>query len=115
MAQVRIEGDDLVVALSGWEKLGALHSDVRVPRRCVRSARTVPDAMAEVRGLRAPGTGWPGAIGLGTWRHRGGKDFVAVYRHRPGIVIELDGAAFARLVITADDAGRLASELAARV
>ena len=40
MAQVRIEGDDLVVALSGWEKLGALHSDsVRPPRHHVRRRR----------------------------------------------------------------------------
>jgi hypothetical protein len=31
MARLIIEGSDLVVALSGLERLGALHKDVRVP------------------------------------------------------------------------------------
>ncbi|MEY2566356.1 MAG: hypothetical protein QOE35_885 [Actinomycetota bacterium] len=103
MAVMRIDGDDLVVELTGWEKAGALRGDVRVPRRSVREVRLVDDAMAAVKGLRAPGTGWPGVIALGTWRRRGAKDFVAAYRHRPGVVVELDGAPFARLIVSTDD------------
>ena len=51
--------------------------------------------------MRAPGTGWPGTIALGTWRHDGVKDFCAVYRKGPGVVVELDNATYARLVVSA--------------
>lgn len=115
MAALRMDGDELVLELSPVEKAGAFHGDIRVPRSAVRSVRSVDNANGEVRGLRAPGTGIPGVIALGTWRRRGGKDFVAAYRRRPGVVVELEGAPYLRLIVTAEDADRLASELAARV
>lgn len=98
-------GEEVVVHLSPAEKLGAVHGDVRVPRKAVREVRVVQDPIAEVRGLRAPGTGWPGRIALGTWRRRGHrKDFVAAYRNRPGVVVELDGAraGYERLILSVD-------------
>ena len=103
MAELRVDGDEVVLELSGLEKVGALHGDVRVARSSVREVRAVDDAMAEVRGLRAPGTGFPGVIALGTWRRRGGKDFVAVRRHAPGVVVELEGAPYRRLIVTTSD------------
>lgn len=108
MAEVRVEGDDVVVALSRWERLGALRGDVRVPLDAVRSLRRVDEARRALRGVRAPGTGWPGRIALGTWRRRGSKDFVAVYRREPGFVLELDGHEFGRIIVT----GELPAELA---
>jgi hypothetical protein len=38
MATLIVDGPDLVVRLSPLEKLGAVHSNVRVPLRAVRSA-----------------------------------------------------------------------------
>jgi hypothetical protein len=55
-------------------------------------------------------------IGLGTWRQRHRvKDFVAVYRDRPGVVIELDRsvAPFRRLVLSLDSAAELQRQLGA--
>jgi hypothetical protein len=37
MATLEVSGDELVLRLSRWERLGALHGDVRVPRRSVRA------------------------------------------------------------------------------
>lgn len=48
------------------------------PLTAVRSVRAAGRAYSELRGIRAPGTGLPGAIALGTWRYRGGPDLVAV-------------------------------------
>jgi hypothetical protein len=62
--------------------------------------REVDDAYAETKGLRAPGTGFPNRILLGTWRRRGSKDFSAVYHHAPGVVIELNDHPFKRLVVS---------------
>lgn len=110
MASIAIDGDALHLRLSWLEKLGALHGDVVVPRSCVRSARTSEAPMREVRGLRAPGTAIPFVIGLGTFRTFAWKDFVAV-TSKPGLVIELDGAPFRRLVVSTPDAAALADQL----
>lgn len=113
MAALTIEGDELVVELSGLEKVGAFHGDVRVPRTAVRNVRAVDDAIGAVRGFRAPGTGFPRVIALGTWRRKGSKDFVAAYRRRPGVVVELEGAAYGRLIVSTDDADTVAQRLTA--
>ncbi|HUZ22043.1 MAG TPA: hypothetical protein VMU75_15905 [Acidimicrobiales bacterium] len=104
MATPAIAGSDLVVRLSPLEKLGAFRlGDVRVPLSSIAAARAVDDPWSELRGIRSPGTGLPGVIALGTRRGGFGKDFAAVYGKRPGVVIELDGADWGRIVLTTDD------------
>ncbi len=112
MATILVSGPELVVRLSLKEKFGAFRSDVRVPVVAVRTVRVSADAWHELRGLRAPGTGWPGVIALGTRRGgEGGNQFAAVYRDRPAIVIELEGAEFARLIISLRDPDRVAEQI----
>jgi hypothetical protein len=103
MAQIRYEGDELVVRLSWLERLGALRGDVRVPRSTVGDVRATDQPWSELRGIRAPGKGWPGVISLGTRRGSGIRDFAAVYGKRPAVVVELDGAEFDRLVVSVHD------------
>ena len=112
MATLRREGDEIVVKLNDVEKAGALHGDVRVPASAVRSVRVTESPFRELRGVRAPGTGLPGVIALGTWRRRGGKDFAALYRGGPAVVVELEGADFGRLLVSSHDAANLAAVLA---
>jgi hypothetical protein len=114
MAEVLIEGDDLVVHLSALERLGAMRGDVRVPRSTVTECRVSSDPWSELRGIRAPGTGWPGVISLCTRRGDGIRDFAAVYGKRPAVVVELSGAEFNRLVVSVRDAP-FAEELAAHL
>jgi hypothetical protein len=113
MATLTRDGDDLVLRLSRWERLGALRGDVRVPSTAVERVQVVADPWRGViRGLRAPGAGLPGVIALGTWRYRGGKDFVAVRgRGRPAVVVHLRDAPYRRLVVSAGDAERLAASI----
>ena len=103
MARLEIEGTSLVLRLSLLERLGALSGPPRVPLAAVRDVRVTAKPWKELNGIRAPGTGWPGTIALGTWRHDGVKDFCAVYRKGPGVVVELDNAKYARLVVSAAD------------
>jgi hypothetical protein len=112
MAEIRIEADELVVELSELEKVGALRGDVHAPLSAVRVVRVAEDPRPELRGMRAPGTGIPGVIALGS-RRGAGHDFVAVYHNRPAVVVELDGAEFDRLVITVPDPEATAAELRA--
>ena len=72
-------------------KLAAIRGDVRVPRRAVTSVRVVDNPFAELHGWRV-GTAIPGVIGLGSMKYRDGTDFMAVYRGKRGVVIDLTGA-----------------------
>jgi hypothetical protein len=104
MATLETDGDALVVRLSAFERLAALRGDVRVPLSAITSVEIEPDPWSALRGIRAPGTGWPGVIAYGVWRFSGGRDFVLVRSRRPAVRIDLDGAStFARLLITIDD------------
>jgi len=102
MAIVDVEGEELVVRLGSWEKVGAVRGDLRIPVASAQAARLVDNARKEVRGMRAPGTGWPGSILLGTFRSKGWKDFAATYRDDPGFVLDLEGQPFRRLIVSAD-------------
>ncbi|MGH8870140.1 MAG: hypothetical protein ACRDYU_19395 [Actinomycetes bacterium] len=111
MAVVSVDGETVRMRLSPWERLGALRGDLAFPRRWVDEVRVVPSALRAVRGLRAPGTGCPGVIALGTFRGRGYRDFAAAYRNRPGVVVELSGGPYARLVLSLDHPESVARSL----
>ena len=104
MARLTVEGPELVVGLSWLEKLGALRGNVRVPLRAVRFASAEPDPWGALRGIRAPGTGIPGVIALGTRRFAGGQDFAAVEGSGPAVSVDLsEESPFARLVVSVRD------------
>ena len=103
MAHFEVDGDQLILRLTTEEHLEGIHRDLTVPRASVVSARVAEDVWSELRGVRAPGTGIPGVIAVGTRRGSFGKDFAAVHGKGGGVVVELTGQAFERLVITAPD------------
>jgi len=111
MARLSVEGSELVLDLSGLEELEGFHRSIRVPISTVRDIRSVEDPWPELRGIRAPGTGLPGVIAVGTRRGAGIKDFAAVHGTGPAVVVELNGAEFGRLVVTEEDAPAAAAEL----
>ena len=101
MAELSVDNGILSVKLSGWEKVGAVRrTDVSVPMTAVSSVKRLENARDGIRGMRAPGTGWPGRIALGSWRTLRTVDFVAVTRNEPGCLIELKNERFDRLVIS---------------
>lgn len=104
MADLEVDGTELVLHMGAREKAEGMHGDIRVPLSSVRAVRSVDDPWPELRGIRAPGTGLPNVIAVGTRRGSFGKDFAAVHGKGPAVVVELEGADFGRLVVTADDA-----------
>jgi hypothetical protein len=112
MAELQIEDSELVLHLSSIERMEGLHGDVRLPLSSVTSARSVDDMWQELRGVRAPGTGVPGTLAVGTWRGGFGKDFAVVHGHGPGVVVEVAGEEYARLLFSMADADVIATHLA---
>jgi hypothetical protein len=114
MATLTCDGGELVLQLAPLERLGAFHGDIRVPLAAVERVEISADPWhGAVRGLRAPGTGLPGVIALGTWRRRGSRDFVALRGRRPAVVVTLRDAPFGRLIVSDDDAEALAAQIRA--
>jgi hypothetical protein len=109
VAELRAEGDELVVHMGPLEKAEAFHGDLRLPLSAVTEVRVVDDPWPELRGIRAPGTGLPGVIAVGTRRGNFGKDFAAVHGKGPAVVVGLEGAEFGRLVLMSNDAAATAS------
>ncbi|AGZ38524.1 hypothetical protein [Actinoplanes friuliensis] len=103
MAHVRIEGDDLIVDIEGLNKMWALKSRITVPLTHVRGATFDPGIVREPKGLRAPGTHVPGVIVAGTFHADGERVFWDVRDADKAVVIQLDDAEYARLVIEVDD------------
>jgi hypothetical protein len=111
MAMVEREGVVLRVKLRWWERLGALHGDLRVPLNAMTAIGVSDMPWREIRGLRAPGTAIPRLVALGQFRTRRSRDFVAAYRHRPAVVIQLQGAKFNRVIVSVNDPEAVAANL----
>ncbi len=101
MAALRIHDESLTLELSTWEKVGGLRrTDPSFPLASISSVERLENSRDAIRGMRAPGTGWPGRIALGYWRTRRTVDFVAVYRNEPGYLIKLSEQPLDRLVVS---------------
>lgn len=103
VANLVITGEDVTIAMSATEKAEAFHRDLTVPRSSVTSVRVVQDAMAEVHGMRMPGAHFPDVIMVGTWRSPAGNTFAVCHGHGSGVVIDLTGQHYDRIVMTLDN------------
>lgn len=112
MATLTIAGEVLQVRFSTFEKVLGAVRDHTYPLSSISSAHVEADGLAAARGLRAPGLGVPGRRKVGTWRGRR-RSLVSVRRGQPAVVVDLTGQRFARLVIGADDAETVVSQLKA--
>jgi hypothetical protein len=111
VATLTVQDESLVVTMSALEKAEAIHGEIRVPLSSVRDVRAVDDPWPELRGIRAPGTGLPHVIAVGTRRGEFGKDFAVVHGNGPAVVVDLVDAEYARLVVSSDDAASVAARL----
>jgi hypothetical protein len=102
MAKVVKVGDELVLELSFWEKMGALHSSPRIPASSVEKIEFFDELWGSdtLRGVRAPGTALPYVVLLGTLRGLKYRDFVTMKGRGEGVVLTLKSGPFARWIFT---------------
>ena len=104
MARVVVDGGDIVVRLSWWEKAAARRRDVRVPESALRRAYVEPDWWRALRGERERGTCLPGRLCAGLRRHHEGQDFTLVRSGGPVLCLELHRSApLSRLAVSVPD------------
>jgi hypothetical protein len=109
MAHLVITGETLQLKLSVWEILGAFHSSPTADLSQVESLEVEenPWVREVLKGTRAPGTGIPFVVMLGTMRYLKGKYFVAIYRKRPAAIITFTTGEFKRWIFQIEDMGEI--------
>jgi hypothetical protein len=91
MATLDIRDSELVLELTGWEKVAGLLGDLHLPLDDVRTAEVVADPLPLVRGLRAPGLDVPWRTKIGTWRQRRSRTVAVVRAGAPAVRVLLHG------------------------
>lgn len=99
-----IQGEQLKYQLTPLESLGALAKSPTAKVSNLVSINRFDDPWKErvLRGIRAPGTGFPFQIMLGTMRFWSRRDFVVVYKRRPVFVLEFKDENYERWIIPAE-------------
>ncbi len=102
MAIVKVVEGELVLELSFWERVGALHSSPRVSLSAVTKVEFIDNLWSNkvLRGVRAPGTGFPFQVLLGTMMGRKYRDFTAIKGRGAGVEICLNEGPFERWIFT---------------
>ncbi|MGW0396002.1 hypothetical protein ACWDYJ_35110 [Streptomyces sp. NPDC003042] len=118
MAELRIDGDDLVVRLAWWEKAAARRGNIRVPVEAVARVAVQPDWWRALRGVREDGLLIAGTVCVGTWRHAAGRDFFAIRPRLRRAVVCVDlwprpGVALSRICVSSPQAERSAASVKA--
>jgi hypothetical protein len=111
MAELIVDGDELVVRLRAVEKVEAVHGEVRLPLRSIKAVEVLDDAIGAVHGFRV-GTGIPGSVAVGTYSSRDAHIFAVVHHDTPrGVRVNLDGAQFDQLIVGCDDPEAVAAAI----
>ena len=102
MAQVIEVNGELILQLSLREKIFALHGNPRakVSDLIATTESDTPWTKEVLRGVRAPGTGIPYVVLLGSMRFEGGKDFTAIYKRGPVRIYDFGAGEFNRWVVS---------------
>jgi hypothetical protein len=113
VADIEIEGSELVLHLSGLEKAEAVHGDVRVPLASVREIEVVDRPLDLIHGLKLPGTGIPGSTAVGTWVSPDGRTFAVEHHASRGVLVHLEGQNYQQLIVGCDQPEDVAERLKA--
>ncbi len=111
MAHLVVDGEKVRLELSLLEILGAFHKSPEVDLTEVESIEIEenPWVREVLKGVRAPGTGIPFVVMLGTMRYLKGKDFLAIYRRKPAAIITLKSGEFKRWIFEIKDMAEIES------
>jgi hypothetical protein len=112
MAELRVEGGELVLHLSGREKAEAVHGDLRVPLSAVRGIEILQDAHEPADHGFKVGMRLPGVAEVAIIHDAGRKLFAAVRRDTPrGVRVLLQGTSYDEWIVGCADPEAVATAL----
>ncbi len=111
MAELRIEGSELVLHLTGLEKAEGVHGELRVPLSAVRAVEVLNNAHDPADTGFKVGTRIPGVIEVGTM-HGTKTVFACVHKGTPrGVRVVLDGAAHDEWIVGCENPEDIAAAI----
>jgi hypothetical protein len=112
MAELQVQGDELVLHLSGAERAEAVHGDLRVPLSAVRGVEIVQDAHEPADHGFKVGMRLPGVAEVAIVRAGGQKIFAAVHHDTPrGVRVLLQGTSYDEWIVGCADPEAVAAAL----
>lgn len=115
MAELRIDGDELVLHLSGVEKLEAVHGELRAPLAAVRSVEVLDDAHEPADHGFKIGERIYGVSEVASIRSGGEKIFAAVHHDTPrGVRVVFEGADYDAWIVGCADPEAVRSQIERR-
>jgi hypothetical protein len=112
MAELRVEGSDLVLHLSAAEKAEAVHGDLRAPLSAITGIEVLDDAHQPADHGFKVGMRVPGVAEVATIHSEGRKIFAAVHHDTPrGIRITFECAPYDEWIVGCPDPETVASAL----
>jgi len=104
VAELVVEGSDLVLHMPLRQKILGFHGDIRVPLSAVRRAKAVDNPWMALRGRRMAGTALRGVAAVGTWIHGNREyDFCVLRRERAAVLVEVNAGRFCRFLVGVPD------------
>ena len=104
MAELRIDGDEVVLHLTRTEELEAVHGDLRAPLSAVRGVEVVADAHAPADGGFKVGERLPGVSEVATVHTDGERLFAAVHHDTPrGVRVRFAGTGYDEWIVGCAD------------
>lgn len=104
MAELLIEGDELVLELTRLEKLEAVHGSLRAPLASVRSVEVLEDAHQPADHGFKVGERLPGVSEVASIFADGQRLFAAVHRDTPrGVLVTFEGADYDAWIVGCAD------------
>lgn len=112
MAELTVDGDDLVLHLSAAEKAEAVHGDLRAPVSAITGIDILDDAHQPAdRGFKI-GMRLPGVAEVAVIHSEGRKIFAAVHHDTPrGLRISFAGTSYDEWIVGCADPETVASGL----
>ena len=106
------DGTKVLFRLSPFEAPLALKKRLEVPSHLITSAQAM--SRSEIPHgpiIRAPGTYIPGLVRFGSYGRQPNRQFWAVFRQDPVLVVDIEGWDYTKLVVGVADAGQTAGSV----
>jgi hypothetical protein len=105
VAELLIDGADLVLHLTTLEELASVHGDLRAPLASISSVQVLDDAHEPAdAGFKLVGGRLPGTFEIGSFSAEGQRIFAAVHHNTPrGLVVTFDGAHYGAWIVGCAD------------
>jgi hypothetical protein len=103
MNTIALNGDQVTIAITGWDKVFSLKGEVTFPKTSITNVYAFDNSLSPPW-LRNPGTAIPGIITAGTYQNLGDrKEFWCTHFKGNALVIDLDHEDYSRIVVDLAD------------